>query len=179
MLSELSQPETYDELLPKLLPAMHKMCQSHIVQKKKSKSDECTSEFGKVNNATINDLGWKADKLFNFAIKSNSKHIFESLEWYTDVPISVKDKDGKIVTATGNFARINNGKPEPKLCLGITCIQKVQGILDPNRNQFRIKLHKKTYTIPTFSKALEVNEREQQVQICIMESIIHKYSINF
>ncbi|RIB02571.1 hypothetical protein C2G38_2149944 [Gigaspora rosea] len=89
------------------------------------------SEFGGVNDATINALGWKADKPSDFAIKGNSKHIFESLGWYTDVPISVKDKDG------------------------MTWIRKVQGILDPNKNQFLMKLHGKTYTIPTFSKATE------------------------
>ncbi|CAG8581850.1 3927_t:CDS:10 [Cetraspora pellucida] len=93
----------------------------------------------------------------------NSKHIFKSLRWYTDMPISVKDKDAKIVTATGNFACINNDKPEPMLCLGITWIRKVQGIFDPNKNQFQMKLYRKTYTIPTFSKATEVNEPKQQV----------------
>ena len=176
MLPELSQPETYDELLPKLSPAMRKMCQSHIVQEKESKSDEwflllqylhCNindllitnsfldsmSEFGGVNDATINALGWKADKPSNFAIKGNSKHIFESLGWYTDVPISVKDKDGKIVTSTENFARINNGESEPMLCIGMTWIRKVQGILDPNKNQFQMKLHDKSYIIPIFSKS--------------------------
>jgi len=34
------------------------------------------------------------------------------LGWFTDVPISIKDKDGKTVTATGNFTRIDNGEPE-------------------------------------------------------------------
>ncbi|CAG8807493.1 5380_t:CDS:2 [Cetraspora pellucida] len=70
MLSELSQLETYNELLPKLSLAM-----------------------------------------------CNSKHISESLGWYTDVPISVKDKDDKIVMSTGNFAHINNSKLKPMLCL--------------------------------------------------------------
>ena len=102
MLPELSQPETYDELLPKLSPAMRKMCQSHIVQEKESKSDEwfsslqylhcnindllitnsfldSVSEFGGVNDATINALGWKADKPSDFAIKGNFKYISESL----------------------------------------------------------------------------------------------------
>jgi len=37
---ESSQPKTYDELFPKLSPAMRKMCQSHTVQKKESISDE-------------------------------------------------------------------------------------------------------------------------------------------
>ncbi|CAG8721537.1 7181_t:CDS:2 [Cetraspora pellucida] len=37
------------------------------------------SEFGGVNDATINALEWKADKPSDFAIKSNSKHISESL----------------------------------------------------------------------------------------------------
>ncbi|CAG8459572.1 632_t:CDS:2 [Cetraspora pellucida] len=96
-----------------------------------------------MNDATINTLGWKADKPSDFAIKSNSKHISESLGWYTDVPISVKDKDGKIVMSTGNFAHINNDEPEPMLCLGMTWIRKVQAILDPNKNQFQMKLHDK------------------------------------
>ncbi|UZO05381.1 uncharacterized protein OCT59_025734 [Rhizophagus irregularis] len=82
-----------------------------------------------VNDATINALGWKADKPLDFTIKDNSKHITESLRWFTDVPVSIniKDKDGKSVTATGNFTRINNGEPEPMLCLGMTWIRKVQG----------------------------------------------------
>ncbi|GBC04238.1 hypothetical protein RclHR1_05580023 [Rhizophagus clarus] len=151
------QPETYDELLPKLSPVMRKMCQSYTVQKKESdewfsslqylntKIDDltisnsfldCGSEFRGVNDATINALGWKADKLSDFAIKGNSKHITESLGWFTDIPISIKDKDGKTVTTTGNVTRINNGEPEPMLCLGMTWIRKVQGVLDPNKNQF-------------------------------------------
>ncbi|CAG8455882.1 17096_t:CDS:2 [Cetraspora pellucida] len=131
MFPELSQPKTYDKLLPKLSLAMHKMCQSHIVQEKESKSDEwfsslqylhCNindllitnffldsmSKFRGVNDTTINALRWKANKPSDFAIKGNSKHIFESLGWYTDMLISVKDKDDKIVTATENFACINN-----------------------------------------------------------------------
>jgi len=168
-----NHPETYDQLLSKLSPAMRKMCQSHTVQKKES--DEWFSslqylnasindlsisesfldngsEFGALNDATINALGWKADKPSDFDIKGNSKHITESLGWFTDVPVSIKDKDGKTVTATGNFTRIDNGEPEPMLCLGMTWIRKVQGILDPNKNQFRMKLHGKSYIIPTFSK---------------------------
>ncbi|CAG8523730.1 15614_t:CDS:2 [Gigaspora rosea] len=122
------------------------------------------SEFGAVNDATIKALEWENDKQSDFAIKSdNSKHITKSLGWIIDVPVSIKDKAEKTVTVSGNFARINNGEPEPMLCLGMTWIRKVQGILDPNRNQFRMKLHGKTYTIPTFSKALKVSELEQQV----------------
>ena len=120
---------------------MRKMCQSHTVQKKESKSDEWFSslqylnasindltisesfldngsEFGALNDATINTLGWKADKPSDFDIKGNSKHITESLGWFMDVPVSIKDKDGKTVTATGNFTciSIDNGEPEPMLC---------------------------------------------------------------
>ncbi|CAG8602808.1 2263_t:CDS:1 [Ambispora gerdemannii] len=111
------------------------------------------SEFGSLNDSTINALGWEADNLSNFNIKGSSKHITESLGWFTDVPVSIKDKNGKTVTATGNFTRIDNGEPKPMLCLGMTWIRKVQGILDPNKNQFQIKLHGKSYIIPTFSKA--------------------------
>ena len=84
--------------------------------------------------------------------------------WFTDVPISIKDKDGKTVTATGNFIRIDNGEPEPMLCLGMTWIRKVQGVLDPNKNQFRMKLHGKAYIIPTFSKASEVEDLPKEEQ---------------
>ncbi|CAG8517178.1 4142_t:CDS:2 [Acaulospora morrowiae] len=84
------------------------------------------SEFGAMNNAAINALGWKADKLSDFDIKSNFKHIIESLKWFTDMPVSIKNKDSKTVTATGNFTHINNGKPESMLYLGMTWIQKVQ-----------------------------------------------------
>jgi hypothetical protein len=174
---------------------MRKMCQSHTVREKESKPDEwfsslqylnatidditisnsfldCASEFGGVNDATIDALGWKADKPSDFGIKGNSKHITESLGWFTDVPISMKDKDGKTVTATGNFARIDNGEPEPMLCLGMTWIRKVQGVIDPNKNQFRMKLHEKIYIIPTFSKAPVYNDppKEKQEQVSINSS---------
>ncbi|CAG8807812.1 3918_t:CDS:2, partial [Gigaspora margarita] len=39
---------------------------------------------------------------------------------------------------------------------------KKPGVLDPNKNQFRMKLHGKSYIIPTFSKAPEVSELEQR-----------------
>ncbi|RHZ88813.1 hypothetical protein Glove_21g6 [Diversispora epigaea] len=58
------------------------------------------SEFGILNDATINALKWKTDKPSNF-----------------DIKISIIDKDGKIVTSIGNFTRIDNGEPEPMLCL--------------------------------------------------------------
>ncbi|CAG8714139.1 9769_t:CDS:2, partial [Acaulospora morrowiae] len=145
---ENKRPETYDELLPKLSPAMRKMCLSRRDWGNESKkSDEwfsslqylhCNindlsisesfldpgSEFGSLNDSTINALGWEADNLSNFNIKGSSKHITESLGWFTDVPVSIKDKNGKTVTATGKFTRIDNGEPEPMLCL--TWIRKVQ-----------------------------------------------------
>ncbi|RIA79119.1 hypothetical protein C1645_841473 [Glomus cerebriforme] len=102
---------------------------------------DSASEFGVANDATINALGW-----------------------FTDVPISIKDKDGKTVTATGNFTHIDNGEPEPMLCLGMTWIRKVQGVLDPNKNQFRMKLHGKAYIIPTFSKVLVVKDLPKEEQ---------------
>ena len=172
---------------------MGKMCLSRKAQEEKLKKDEwfsslqylnakiddltisnsfldSASEFGGANDATINALGWKADKPSDFAIKGNSKHITESLGWFTDVPISIKDKDGKTVTATGNFTRIDNGEPEPMLCLGMTWIRKVQGVLDPNKNQFRMKLHGKAYIIPTFSKAPEVKDPPKEEQDSVQVS---------
>ena len=117
-------------------PAMRKMYQFHTIQKKESRSNEQFSslqylnasinnltisksfldngsEFGALNDATINALRWKADKPSSFDIKGNSKYITESLGWFTDVPVTIKDKDDKTVTATGNFTRIANGEPEP------------------------------------------------------------------
>ncbi|RIB04288.1 hypothetical protein C2G38_2222777 [Gigaspora rosea] len=156
-------PKTYDQLMNSLSPAMQKNITINDLTISNSFLDP-GSEFGAVNDATIKALEWENDKQSDFAIKSdNSKHITKSLGWIIDVPVSIKDKAEKTVTVSGNFARINNGEPEPMLCLGMTWIRKVQGILDPNRNQFRMKLHGKTYTIPTFSKALKVSELEQQV----------------
>ncbi|RHZ76088.1 hypothetical protein Glove_205g40 [Diversispora epigaea] len=122
------------------------------------------SEIEVLNDATVNALGWKADKPSNFDIKGNSKHSTESLGWFMEVPVSIKDKDGKTVTATGNFTCIDNGEPEPMLCLGMSWIRKVQGILDLNKNQFRMKLHGKSYIIPTFSKAPEALDPPKEKQ---------------
>jgi hypothetical protein len=201
--SESSQPETYDELLPKLSPVMQKMCLTRKAQEKEkeSKTDEwfsslqylhcnindlsitnsfldSASEFGGLNDATINTLGWKVDKPSDFAIKGNSKYITESLGWYTDVPISVKDKDGKTVTATGNFARIDNSEPEPMLCIGMTWIRKVQGILDPTKNQFRMKDHGKTCIIPTYNKVPVAKDPPKEEQD-LSSGDISQVSTNF
>ena len=47
---ESSQPETYDELLPKLSPAMRKMCLSQKAQEEESKeSDEWLSSLQYLN----------------------------------------------------------------------------------------------------------------------------------
>src|SRR5436305_374949 len=52
---ESSQPKTYDELLPKLSPAMRKMCLSQKAQEEQSKKDEWFSSLQYLN-ASINDL---------------------------------------------------------------------------------------------------------------------------
>src|SRR3954465_7835731 len=57
-----------------------------------------SSEFSSINDPAIKALEWKADKPSNFAIKSNSKHITDSLRWYTDVSVTLKDKEDKTVT---------------------------------------------------------------------------------
>ena len=112
-------------------------------------------------------LGWKADKPSNFAIKGNSKHITDSLGWYTDVPVTLKDKEDKTVTIIGNFVCIDNGETEPMIFFGMSNIRKLQGVPEPNKNQFRIKLHGKVYIIPTFSKAPVVKDppKEEQDQV--------------
>jgi hypothetical protein len=186
------EPETYDQVLSKLSPPVRKMCLSRKAREEESKeSDEwlsslqylnanindltisesfldTASEFGSINDPAIKALGWKADKPSNFAIKGNSKHITDSLGWYTDMPITLKDKEDKTVTVIGNFVHIDNGETEPMLFFGMSNIRKVQGVPDPNKNQFRIKLHGKTYIIPTFSKAPVVKDppKEEQESSC-------------
>ncbi|CAG8724333.1 6863_t:CDS:1, partial [Cetraspora pellucida] len=125
------------------------------------------SEFSVLNNSAIHTLGWKIDEPSNFAIKGNSKHITNSLGWYMNVPVTMKDKEGKTVMIIGNFVRIDNGEPEPMLILGMSNIRKLQGVSEPNKNQFCIKLYGKTYVIPTYSKAPVAKElsKEEQNQV--------------
>ena len=80
------------------------------------------------------------------------------------MPVTLKDKEDKTVTVIGNFVRIDNGETEPMLFFGMSNIQKVQGVPEPNKNQFRIKLHGKTYIIPTFSKAPVVKDLPKENQ---------------
>jgi Sec7-like guanine-nucleotide exchange factor len=132
----------YDELLPKLSPAMRKICLSQKAQEEKSKKDEWFSslqylnasindlpisesfldngsEFDGFNLATAEELGWKVNKPSKFAVKGNSEHIFEALGWYTNVAVTLKDMEGNpIITIVGNYACVDNGEPEPMLWLG-------------------------------------------------------------
>ncbi|PKY53776.1 hypothetical protein RhiirA4_547826 [Rhizophagus irregularis] len=117
---------------------------------------------GRPLHHTVLELRWSTtagfgrqpyDKPSNFAIKGNSKHITDSLGWYTDVPVTLKDKEDKTVTVIGNFVRIDNGESKLMLFFGMSNIRKVQGIPEPNKNQFCIKLHGKAYIIPTFQLA--------------------------
>ncbi|RIB15351.1 hypothetical protein C2G38_2192589 [Gigaspora rosea] len=154
----------YDSpLIPKLSPAM--LISEPFL--------DPGSEFGGINNPAIKALGWKANKPSDFAIKGNSKHITDSLEWYTDMPVTMKDEEGKTVTVIRNFVRIDNGEPEPMLFLGISNIRKLQGVPEPNKNQFCIKLHGKTYVIPTYSKAPVAKElpKEEQSQVSDSSSL--------
>ncbi|RIB16747.1 hypothetical protein C2G38_2038333 [Gigaspora rosea] len=80
------------------------------------------SEFGGINDPAIKMLGWKADKPSDFVIKGNSKHITDSLGWFTDMPVTMKDKKGKTVTIIENFVHIDNREPEPMLFLGMSNI---------------------------------------------------------
>ncbi len=68
------------------------------------------------------------------------------------MPVTLKDKEDKTVTVIRNFVCIDNGETELMLFFSMSNIQKVQGILKLNKNQFHIKLHEKAYIILTFSK---------------------------
>ncbi|RIA90204.1 hypothetical protein C1645_823617 [Glomus cerebriforme] len=78
------------------------MCLSRKVQKEESKKSD-DSELDGINDLAIKVLELKADKPSNFAIKDNSKHITDLLEWYTDVPVTLKDKEDKTVTVIKNL----------------------------------------------------------------------------
>src|SRR6266496_2104746 len=84
-----------------------------------------------------------------------------------------------MVTVIGNFVCIDNGEIEPMLFFGMSNIRKVQGVFEPNKNQFRIKLHGKAYIIPTFSKALVVKDslKENQESSCEV-SLSSQISVN-
>jgi hypothetical protein len=73
------------------------------------------SKFGGINDSTIKVLRWKANKPSNFTINGDSKHIINSLGWYTDMPVTLKNKKNKTVTIIGNFVHINNSETEPML----------------------------------------------------------------
>ncbi|CAG8685397.1 17161_t:CDS:2, partial [Acaulospora morrowiae] len=85
--------------------------------------------------------------------------------WYTDVPVTLKDKENKTVIVIGNFVHIDNGESKQTLFLGMSNIRKVQNILDPNNNQFHINIHGKSYIIPTFSKVPVVKDPPKETEI--------------
>ncbi|KAF0497948.1 hypothetical protein F8M41_020625 [Gigaspora margarita] len=134
------------------------------------------SEFGGINDPAIKALEWKADKLSDFAIKGNSKHITDSLGWYTDVPVTMKDRERKTVTVIGNFVCIDHGEPELMLFLGMSNIRKLQGVSKPNKNQFCIKLHGKTYVIPTYSKVPVAKEPSKEEQDSLSQTSVNSSS---
>ncbi|GES85746.1 hypothetical protein GLOIN_2v1763195 [Rhizophagus clarus] len=153
LLAKSSQPETYDELLPKLSPAMWKMYLSQKAQEEQSKKDEWFSSLQYLN-ASINDLSISESFLDNASeFDGFNLAIAEALGWKVDKPSKFLVKD--------------NGESKPMLWLGATGIRKVKGISDPTNNRFHIENHGKTYTIPTFSKAPVVKDppKEDQDQV--------------
>ena len=80
------------------------------------------SEFSGINDPAIRTLRWKTNKSSNFAIKGNSKHITDSLGWYIDVPVILKDKENKTVTVIENFICIDNSETELMLFFGMSNI---------------------------------------------------------
>ncbi|CAG8494956.1 21405_t:CDS:2 [Cetraspora pellucida] len=117
--------KSYPPVLLKDYEQMHNFYEAQYTPPDSEDNDKDNegSKFGAVNNATIKAFEWKNNKQSNFAIKSNnSKHITKSLGWITDVLVSIKDKAKKTVTVSENFAHIDNGEPEPMLCIDITWI---------------------------------------------------------
>ncbi|KAF0410772.1 hypothetical protein F8M41_008270 [Gigaspora margarita] len=62
------------------------------------------------------------------------------------------DEENNRWAGTNKFEEVNNATIN------------VLGILDLNKNQFRMKLHGMTYTIPTFSKIAEINDLPKEEQ---------------
>ncbi|CAG8676693.1 23340_t:CDS:2, partial [Cetraspora pellucida] len=101
----------------------------------------------------------------NYSIKPFQRsYLQQSNVSYTDVSVTLKDKKNKTVTIIGNFVCIDNGKSEPMLFLDMSNIQKLQGISKPNKNQFHIKLYRKTYIILTYNKALVAKDLPKEEQ---------------
>ena len=50
------------------------------------------------------------------------------------MPVTLKDKEYKTITVIRNFVYISNSKTELMLFFGMSNIQKVQGILELNKN---------------------------------------------
>ncbi|RGB23179.1 hypothetical protein C1646_774908 [Rhizophagus diaphanus] len=93
------------------------------------------SEFDGFNLTTAEELGWKVDKPFKFAVKGNSEHISEALGWYTNVAVTLKDMKGNlIITIIGNYAYVDNSELKPMPWSGMTGIQKVKSISDLTKN---------------------------------------------
>ena len=88
------------------------------------------------------------------------------------MPVILKDKKDKTVTVIRNFIRIDNGKTEPMLFFDISNIRKVQGIFEPNKNQFCIKLHEKAYIIPIFNKVLIVKDLPKKDQELLYKALL-------
>ncbi|GES78580.1 hypothetical protein GLOIN_2v1822626 [Rhizophagus clarus] len=123
------------------------------------------NEFDGFNLATSEVLKWKVDKPSKFAIKGNSEHTSEALEWYTNVAVTLKDmKQNLIITIVGNYACVDNSELKLMLWLRTTGIRKVKGISDPTKNQFCIEDHGKIYIIPTFSKTLVIKDLPKEEQ---------------
>ncbi|CAG8687940.1 18258_t:CDS:2, partial [Dentiscutata erythropus] len=154
-------PELDDQLLELLSPAMRKKIIDLSTKNKWPESLEYmqyriediiipdgfadTESECLVMNKVLNEaLGWNLGMAPNFSLRHNSDHIMKL------------EGGHKNVTETGHVV-IDDGKPDYLLCLGTPWIQKVQGILDTNKYEFRMIVRGKSYIILTFTKPIKNN----------------------
>ncbi|CAG8795782.1 18500_t:CDS:2, partial [Gigaspora rosea] len=140
-----------DQLLELLSPAMRKKIIDPSTKNKWAESHEYIQ--CRIEDIILPD-GF-ADTALGCLVMN--KALNEALGWNLgmDVPIFIKYKN-KCVTETGHVV-IDNRKPDYLFCLGRPWIQKVQGILDTNKHEFRMIVRGKSYIIPTFTKPIKDN----------------------
>ncbi|CAG8618549.1 304_t:CDS:2, partial [Diversispora eburnea] len=183
-------PESDDQLLELLSPAMRKKITNPSTKNKWAESIEymqcriddvdipegfpdSASECNLMNKALNDALGWDLGTAPNFYLTHNSDHVTKLIGGHKDVPISIiyKDKQGieHLVTETANIVIIDDGEPDYLLCMGTPYIRKVKGLPDLDKHEFRMTVRGKSYVIPTFTKPtgdISDNQPSSKISSC-------------
>ncbi|CAG8619701.1 6115_t:CDS:2 [Paraglomus occultum] len=175
-------PESDDQLFQLLSPALREKITNPLTKNKWVESleymqckiedinipeafSDTASECVLMNKALNNALGWDLGIAPNFILTHNSDHVTKLIGGHKDVAISIKHKNGWL-TVTVNIVVIDDKETDYLLCLGMPFIQKVKGIPDSDKHEFRMTVRGKSYIIPTFIKPNEdINEKQPSSKI--------------